>query len=173
MCVTLSHRLRLLCHLYSLVVSASFTDKSAFYTFRSLATLCFSVRFAAPAAGGSSCGASQTGDHGRAQCCHRGTWTARSSTYSVYSSIYSLLKSTVSDCLCVLVFHLFKNQNFFKRNTFPSPHIKGQDGVILPSYMLVACHEWKEGHLCLCGCLIVSRASIAECERSMYTSIMV
>lgn len=49
------------------------------------------VCFTASAAGGSSCGTSQTGDYGRAKCCHRGTWTARSSTYSVYFSNFSSL----------------------------------------------------------------------------------
>lgn len=46
--------------------------------------LCVCVCFAASTAGGPSCRASQTGDHGRAKRCHRGTWTARSSTYRVY-----------------------------------------------------------------------------------------
>lgn len=69
-------------------IHTNFTGKSAITLrlWQTFVHLCFT----ASAAGGSGCGASQTGDHGRAQCCHRGTWTARSSTYSVYSFNFSL-----------------------------------------------------------------------------------
>lgn len=80
-------------------IHSNFTAKSAF-TLRLWQTFVCLLCFTASAAGGSSCGASQAGDHGRAQCCHRGTWTARSSTYSVYSSTFSLLMLLYRRCIC-------------------------------------------------------------------------
>lgn len=61
------------------------------------------VRFAASAAGGPSCGASKTGDHGRAQCGHWGTRAARSPTHSVYTSTYSLPESYHVSMYCIFV----------------------------------------------------------------------
>lgn len=61
-----------------------------------LQCLTLSAHFAASAAGGPSRGASETGDHGGAQCGHRGAWTARSPTDRVYTLHLSFHTSYVS-----------------------------------------------------------------------------
>lgn len=55
-----------------------------------------SACFAASAAGGPSRGACKAGDHGGAQCGHRGTRTARSSTNRVYTFTLSFHTRSVS-----------------------------------------------------------------------------
>lgn len=49
------------------------------------------VVFKASTTGGAGCRTCQTGDHGRVECHHRGTWPTRSTSYSVYNQLSFLL----------------------------------------------------------------------------------
>lgn len=50
------------------------------------------VVFKASTTGGAGCRTCQTGDHGRVECHHRGTWPTRSTSYSVYNQLSFLIK---------------------------------------------------------------------------------
>lgn len=56
-----------------------------------LADTFFLIVFKASTTGGAGCRTCQTGDHGRAECHHRGTWPTRSTSYSVYNQLSFLI----------------------------------------------------------------------------------
>lgn len=56
-----------------------------------LADTFFLIVFKASTTGGAGCRTCQTGDHGRVECHHRGTWPTRSTSYSVYNQLSFLI----------------------------------------------------------------------------------